>query len=115
LQQDGKKKQLILDECSKVEHRMQEIVIAFQFYDKMSQRLNHVGASLGSLTEIIGDDHRLYHPDAWLALQSYIRSKYTMKEEIEMFDAVLRGCSVDEALKLVADVVRDSEDDIELF
>ena len=109
-------KSQIQEEFAKVEHQMREIVIAFQFYDKLSQRLSHVSNSLGSLAEIIGDDKQLYSSDSWVALQSYIRSKYTMQEEVDMFDAILQGHSVEQALRLVAEAAaRAEDDDIELF
>lgn len=109
------KKALIEYECAGGSQKVGEIVVAFQFYDKLSQRLSHVSNSLGSLAEIIGDEKRLYHPDTWLALQSYIRSKYTMREEVEMFDAIIQGYTVEEALKKVAEQESVADDEIELF
>ncbi len=93
-------------------------IIAFQFYDKLSQRLDHVSQSLSSLTTLIGDPAALYSPIEWQALQASIRSKYTMEEEREMFDNVIAGMSIEEALTIFRKEKleqKDDEDDIELF
>lgn len=95
-------------------------IIAFQFYDKLSQRLDHVSLSLSSLSQLIGDPNALYSPMEWKKLQEHIRSKYTMEEERQMFDNVISGMPIDDALlvfkeaKIAANEEAD-EDDIELF
>lgn len=92
-----------------------QAIIAFQFYDKLVQRLAHVNHSLASLSDLVGDKSRLYNPYEWVGLQEKIRSKYSMREEVEMFDAVLAGMSVEEALEKFMTKVNDKSDDIELF
>ncbi len=92
-----------------------QAIIAFQFYDKLVQRLSHVNHSLASLSGLVSDKSRLYNPYEWVALQEKIRSKYTMREEVEMFEAVLAGMSVEEALANFMTKVNDRSDDIELF
>ncbi len=92
-------------------------IIAFQFYDKLSQRLSHVSNDLGALNNLISNPQTLYSPPEWKKLQEKIREKYSMKEEREMFDKVLAGVSVQQALeefRLEAENKKD-DDDIELF
>ncbi len=104
LGQDGDVQQIrstILDKCRAVSASMQSAIIAFQFYDKMTQRLSHVASSLGSLGELVVDSRRLFNPYEWHGLQEQIKSKYTVDEELRMFDAILKGASVQEALDLV--------------
>jgi hypothetical protein len=115
---DGKKES-IEENCRRVSEHMHSSIIAFQFYDKLSQRLSHVRQGLDALAELVGDTHKLYNPYEWKGLQKQILSLYSMQEEVEMFDAVLNGATVEEALqqcqdKLKARVEEDS-DDIELF
>lgn len=97
--------------------KVQAAIVAFQFYDKLTQRLDHVSHSLTSLTQLIADPNSLYSPPKWLALQESIRSKYTMEEERRMFDKVLAGLPIDEALVEFNNEIHDSDqaDDIELF
>jgi len=93
-------------------------IIAFQFYDKLSQRLDHVSQSLSSLTQLIADPAALYSPIQWQTLQSSIRSKYTMEEERKMFDNVISGMPIEEALTTFRKETleqQSDEDDIELF
>lgn len=99
--------------------KVHSAIIAFQFYDKLTQRLDHVSLSLGALTALISDPTALYSPVKWLALQESIRAKYTMKEERNMFDKVIAGVPIEEALadfnQALLDRVGCEEDEIELF
>lgn len=101
-----------------VSGQMQQAIIAFQFYDRLSQRLTHVSHSLENLSTIVRDPGRLYNPAAWHDLQQQIRSKYTMQDERTMFDTLLATGDVQLALDQY--VARKQEeaggsDDIELF
>lgn len=99
--------------------KVHRAVIAFQFYDKLVQRLDHVEGSLGLLSDLVGDQGRLYNPREWSSLQGQIASKYTMVEERAMFDAVMRGVPVHTALEQYMAVrmqeVEASGGDVELF
>lgn len=110
-------KDSIESDCATVTGQIQSAIIAFQFYDRLSQRLSHVNQSLAALSELVSDQTRIYEPPQWHALQQRIRSKYTMREEQEMFDALLRGATIDEALEVLEELRRESDrvDDIELF
>ena len=105
----------LLGATEHVSGMVHQAIIAFQFYDKMVQRLSHVNHSLAALSELVGDQSRLYSPYEWVALQEKIRSKYTMREEKEMFDAVLAGMPVAEALETFMSKINEKSDDIELF
>ena len=92
-----------------------QAIIAFQFYDKLVQRLAHVNHSLAGLSGLVSDRTRLFNPVEWLALQEKIRSKYSMREEQQMFEAVMNGMPVKEALEKFMTEMKDKSDDIELF
>ncbi len=94
---------------------MHQAIIAFQFYDKLVQRLAHVGISLGDLSELVADGRRLFNPGEWVGLQDRIRAKYTTREEIAMFEAVMNGMPVQEAVDHFMAEMKDKSDDIELF
>lgn len=113
--ESGAAKAGLLSATEHVSGMVHQAIIAFQFYDKMMQRLSHVNHSLSSLSGLIDDKSRLYNPYEWVALQEKIRSKYTMHEEVEMFDAVLGGMSVEEALENFMAKINEKSDDIELF
>jgi len=105
----------LLGATEHVSGMVHQAIIAFQFYDKLVQRLAHVNHSLASLSGLVSDKSRLFNPYEWVGLQEQIRSKYTMREEVEMFEAVLAGMSVEEALEKFMTQINDKSDDIELF
>ena len=92
-----------------------QAIIAFQFYDKLVQRLAHVGISLGDLSDLVADGRRLYNPSEWVSLQDKIRAKYTTRDEIAMFEAVMHGMPVHEAVDKFMAEMKEKNDDIELF
>jgi hypothetical protein len=81
-----------------VSQKVHQAIIAFQFYDKLVQRLDHVCHCLGDLSGLVADKGRLYNPDEWVGLQQHIRAKYSMVEEVEMFEAVIAGVPVKQAI-----------------
>jgi len=102
-----------------VSDKVHQAIIAFQFYDKLVQRLAHVCHSLGSLSNLVSDKSKLYNPYEWVSLQEKIRSKFTMAEERQMFEAVLNGATVEEALNNYKEArmqeIKDSGGEIEFF
>ncbi|NOY83866.1 MAG: hypothetical protein GXO96_03400, partial [Nitrospirae bacterium] len=112
---DTKEKNTILKNSQIISSQMQSAIVAFQFYDKLSQRLNHVCNSLSSLSELVGDSERLFNPSEWKSLQEKIRSKYPTESDKRMFDALLAGASVEEALQASDTENKQETDDIELF
>jgi hypothetical protein len=93
-------KSTILGNCRDISAKMNGAIVALQFYDKLSQRLSHISHALGSMAELVHDSKRLFDPYEWHGLQQMIKSKYTNEPDRDMFDAILNGASVEEALKL---------------
>lgn len=111
-------KQALQEAGATVSAQMQHAIVAFQFYDRLSQRLSHVCRSLESLAGIVSDPTQLYNPFAWHALQQKIRAKYTMEDEKLMFDTLLETGNVHEALDRYVDRKQQaaaSHSDVELF
>lgn len=119
---DSPEKQAIEELGGSASGQMQHAIVAFQFYDRLSQRLTHVSNSLGELTGIVSDPSKLYNPFVWRGLQEQIRSRYTMEEERVMFDTLLQTGDVKLALDQFVAARKQEEqnaggggDDIELF
>ncbi len=121
-------KTAIIGSCHTVGEMMRAAIVAFQFYDRLTQRLGHVNASLGTLADLVADPRRLYNPYEWMGMQEKIKSRYTMEEERLMFDAVMQGKTVKQALAIYMQAMEEKkqktqsgganaadEDDIELF
>ncbi|MEY2633145.1 MAG: hypothetical protein RIR00_1799 [Pseudomonadota bacterium] len=92
-----------------------QAIIAFQFYDKLVQRLSHVCHSLGNLGDLVNDKSRLFNPQEWVELQQGIKSKYSTLDEVAMFEAVMSGMPVLEAIEQYMTQMKNKGDDIELF
>ena len=108
----------IKTQCAELSGSVNHSIIAFQFYDKLTQRLDHVNHSLNELAELVSDQGRLYNPHEWIGLQGSIRGRYSMVEEQEMFDALLSGATIEEALEICREKVNEvanSADEIEFF
>lgn len=103
----------IKENCSDISQRVESSIVAFQFYDKLSQRMTLVSKTLNSLTELLQDSNKTKLQDGWAELKNTIRSKYTLDADQEMFDAVLNGMPIDKALKIAIEKTTDNE--IELF
>jgi len=116
---NGLVKAEIQDNTRLVSRKIHDSIVAFQFYDKLVQRLAHVCHGLEGLSEVVSDQSRLFQPNEWVKLQEMIRSKYTMTEERAMFDAVIHGMPVAQALEHYMEVrmkeVEESGGEIELF
>lgn len=99
--------------------KMDDVVTSFQFYDKLVQRLSHVCNSLDQLANLVADTSRIYNPRAWAAVQELIKSRYTVDADRRMFDAILQGSTVEQALALASEMTEatrcQSVTDIELF
>ena len=111
-------KNTIIENCEAVSSEMQHAIMAFQFYDKFNQRLSHVSSSLGVLADVVSDPAKLYDPSQWSELQRKIQSKYTVESDRLMFEYILSGHSVDEALEMARQAEQSNkqkDDDVELF
>ncbi|NOX43344.1 MAG: hypothetical protein GXP19_06380 [Gammaproteobacteria bacterium] len=110
-------KDKVMKRCSAIREQMHAAIIAFQFYDKLTQRLGHVSTGLSGLSSLVSDPDRIYNPNQWHDLQKNIKSKFTIAEDRNVFEEVLKGKSVEEVLKtLNSDSQKTKSDsEIELF
>ncbi len=112
---DGDVKQQALAHCQDMQSRIQNSIVAFQFYDRLQQSLEHVVLNLEGLSDLIGDPQRLYNPFEWQKFKQEIRGRYTMAQERAMFDAILAGKSMEEAIEEAKNATKMDDDNIELF
>lgn len=109
------------EEFSQIEQQIQQSVISLQSNDRLNQRLDHVAESLINLGDLIEDPSKLYNPTAWKLLQDYIKSNHTMEEERIMFEHIMMGASINEALEIYHHHFDNkpendgTDDEIELF
>ncbi len=111
----GRRKAALEAATGEVDGMARQAIMAFQFYDRLSQRLAHVCHSLADLSGLVADPGRAQSRDQWVRLQESIRSKYTSAEERQMFEAVLDGVPVREVLQRFVTDMKTRGDDIEFF
>ena len=112
-----------IKEAAEVIHQeVGKAVVAFQFYDRLSQRMEHIGESLEKTGHLISDPAGRYMEREWTKLQDEIKANYTMEAERIMFEHILAGRSIAEALEIYhhhfnkpMDDAFGTDDDIELF
>jgi len=104
--------------CDAAAEQARNFIFAFQFYDELSQRLNHVSHGLTALSDLIQDEDRFNLTEEWQALQGKIKEKYSIQDESELFDSVMNGMSIDSAIQqLLKDRLgeKDMDNEVELF
>ena len=115
---DGEAKDTIMSRHADVDSKIHEIVMSFQFYDKLVQRLSHASNCLSDLGDLVSQPNRLYNPIEWQELQAYIESKYTVESDKIMFQALKNGATVTEAIQQAKEDKEEKTkeaDAIELF
>lgn len=108
--------------AAKLQTNINASVQAFQFYDRVCQRLDHVSKSLEKVSGLLENTERSEDITEWQGIQNYIKSSYTMEAERIMFEYIMRGGTVKEALEIYNhhfskedQDLDNSNDEIELF
>lgn len=110
-----------LDQQVDAMHRqMSSAIVAFQFYDKLTQRLGHVRYSLSTLAMFVCDRQQAGERDQWQRLLTTLRRLYRTEEERQIFMLMAEGMSSEEArcnmdANATAPVPIDATGEIELF
>jgi len=78
----------LLTQTNELAIKMQQAIIAFQFYDKLSQRLDHVSIGLSGLSEIVSHEMRCTDKEEWESFKASVRKGTTMREEEELFELI---------------------------
>jgi hypothetical protein len=99
--------------------KINEAIIAMQFYDRMTQRLHHINEGLTATSSLLENPTKTNESN-WSNLQKNIKNHYTMESERTMFEQIIAGSSLNEALTTFRQAASNpsnnvAEDDIELF
>ncbi|MGE0113457.1 MAG: hypothetical protein AB7T07_01025 [Steroidobacteraceae bacterium] len=74
--------------CATLSSQVAAAVVAFQFYDKLSQRLGHVRYSLSTMALFICDRSNSQRPEHWEKLLATLGRLYRTAEERAIFDSI---------------------------
>lgn len=113
----------LLTQTNDLAQKMQQAIIAFQFYDKLSQRLDHVSNGLSGLAEIVSHEMHAKDQAQWEAFKSEVRKGTTMREEEELFELIFdQQMHAKDAIEIMKNRMRDrmkteevEEEEIEFF
>lgn len=113
----------LLVQTNDLAQKMQQAIIAFQFYDKLSQRLDHVSHGLSGLSEIVSNEMHAKDEAQWESFKSEVRKGTTMREEEELFELIFdQKMPADQAIELMKNKIRErmhaeetEEEEIEFF
>ena len=95
-------------------------IMAFQFYDRLNQRLDHVVYGLNGIRKILANNEniQLSHEDVNVLIQE-IRAQYSTEEERKLFDFFMEKGNIEQAMQAYqsaqAHHSTEDEGDIELF
>ena len=114
-------KQQVSETSQEMQSKINQAITAFQFYDRVSQRLDHVARNLERVSDVIGNPVDINNPSIWEHIQNEVKNSYSMESERIMFEHIMRGASVKEALEIYQhhfsqeDAEEDDGDEVELF
>jgi hypothetical protein len=80
--------------CNDLSGQAAAAVMAFQFYDKLSQRLGHVRYSLSTMALFICDRSNSQRPEHWEKLLQSLGRLYRTAEERAIFDSIAGSLSL---------------------
>ncbi|MGC3980721.1 MAG: hypothetical protein QM808_05625 [Steroidobacteraceae bacterium] len=84
----------INNRCTTLSNQMASAIVAFQFYDKLSQRLGHVRYSLSTMALFICDRSNSQRPEHWEKLLGTLGRLYRTAEERAIFDSIAGSLSL---------------------
>lgn len=112
-------REALLADSRQIGEQVHQAIVDFQFYDRLAQRLEHVASGLDNLGGLLIDPALQGDAEAWEILRLKLRDSYAMEEERALFDAVLAGMPLSEALDHAAHSqqrhVEESGGGIQLF
>lgn len=100
-----------------ISKQMGAAVMAFQFYDKLTQRLGHVRYSLSTLALFVCDRDQTNQPAQWTRLLNTLRRLYRTEEERQIFQMIMEGIANEQAqLTSAAEPANEAKaGEVELF
>ncbi len=106
-----------LDELhQQIQHSVNNGVMAFQFYDRLTQQLSHIQQTMDQLSHLIQDNDNLADEDKWQGLRTQLKNSYSMESEHQIFQAIMDGKTKQQALELHRQLEQQQDDDnVELF
>jgi len=100
------------------ESKVKSSVVDFQFYDRMTQRLQHILSNIQQAILVLNDSQNFQDESQWQLLFEKIEQSYTMQEEKELYIAIKNGHGFEAAVQQLIKKTHEKkaiETEIELF
>lgn len=101
-------------QCQQAQASLQQAIMASQFYDRLSQRFQHVQENLHAVVQVLRAPDQ-QHPALWKNLHDKVRSVYSLEQEQRLYQALLQGLARDGALTESSENEPVVSNSIELF
>lgn len=107
----------IIQLCDQYLNKVEAGTVGFQFYDKMTQRLQHTSGNIKRLMLMTERPNALFDKNSWEQLKENIEKSYNMEEDRALFHALMNGDSIQNAIKLATEIKekQQKENKIEIF
>jgi len=103
------------EQCTLAGEYMQQAVSAFQFYDRLTQRITHIKENLREIIKVVEAPGQ-QHASMWKSLQEKVLSVYSLEQEQRMYQALLHGISAENVITNSPEAAAQTKNnDIELF
>lgn len=101
--------------CGTLINTLDDTIVTFQDFDRLSQQLHQVVKSLNEAAELINDPDRINDPQEWKQMYQKIQQAFVMMDAQILYEAILAGDSKEEALRKAGEVKREEMDLFEAF
>jgi hypothetical protein len=85
------------EQLAAIQKQTSAAIVAFQFYDKLTQRLGHVRYSLSAMAMFICDGGKASEREQWNRLFATLKRLYRTEEERRIFEMMVEGATAEEA------------------
>lgn len=70
----------VADDLNTATQQLDKAIVAFQFFDRLTQRITHIGENLSSVTSVV-QEPELEHSYLWEQMQEKLRQVYSQDQE----------------------------------
>lgn len=85
-----------VSDCADAREHVRQAIMAFQFHDRMTQRLSHVMENLAEIATVVSAPDS-EHAALWENLQKRMRQVYSLEQEQAIHKALHKGLPADKA------------------
>ncbi len=108
-------KEQIVPQWKTLDHTLDEAIVAFQDFDRISQQLDHIGNNLNKTANLLNNPERSHDESEWNHLREDMRENFVMMDAQVVYDAIMDGEGKEAALRKADQVRKDSKDNFEMF